>query len=100
MKDLSWEDKELVLRVLFAKMNGQQKAVESAVAQSAMAATKHQRDLRAMTIPDAVFVSEGAGVEGGQDATMYQLNFEVGNYDSDEASQHDGDETSVLTDNP
>ena len=33
IQDLSWEDKEIVLRLLFAKMNGAHRAVDTAMKQ-------------------------------------------------------------------
>lgn len=66
-------------------MNGQQKAVETAVAQSER--VKKTRDIRFMTMPDAVFVSEGAGIEGLDGADLFQANFEVTSADdADDAS--------------
>jgi hypothetical protein len=53
--DLNWEDKELVLRVLFAKMNGQ----GGQNPQNAVLARQRQT-LGDTAIPQPVFISEGA----------------------------------------
>ena len=66
LKDLEWADKELVLRVLFAKMNGLQESVNSAVQQSRI------RGDVAQDPPQHVFVSEGQGV-GMDEAEMGQF---------------------------
>lgn len=67
MKDLSWEDKELVLRILFAKMNGLQQNVNSAIRQSKSPTNKKE---------SAVFISEGKGAE---EDLMYD-DFEIPGY--------------------
>ena len=76
LKDLSWEDKELVLRVLFAKMNG----AASGPSRSAM---QMQQYAQARTqqhtgdMPEPVFLSEGADMPASAGAMEYQGNFEV-----------------------
>ena len=84
IKDLSWEDKELVLRVLFAKMNGSQKAVDSAVdlgsngrTGNAMPVTGGQNDANA-----PVFISEGAFLP---ERDMVDFNFAGGDQGDDAA---------------
>eukprot|EP01038_Epipyxis_sp_PR26KG_P006369 gene6369-8771_t len=72
LKDLSWEDKELVLRVLFSKMNVTQNQVNKAT-------TKGQ------PMPKPVFISEGAFFPPGnesEEAAIYQNNFEINNNDN------------------
>lgn len=66
IKSLSWEDKELVLRVLFAKMNGSQKAVDSAVDIGTQGRTGGMSELPLPLLSQddgnaPVFISEGAG---------------------------------------
>ena len=76
IRDLSWEDKELVLRVLFAKINGQQQMVDGAITQSRTKtpAEKYR----------AVFISEGTDLPEDE-ADAYQKNYEVfGDDDFDE----------------
>eukprot|EP01041_Mallomonas_annulata_P003762 gene3762-7465_t len=50
IKDLTWDDKETVLRLLFAKMNGLQKSVDNAISHS-----------RNTNDNNNVFVTEGGG---------------------------------------
>lgn len=59
ISDLNWDDKELVLRVLFAKMNGQGQNPQ----QKSFA--RHRAAMGDSAIPNPVFISEGAHVEGG-----------------------------------
>lgn len=56
IKDLSWEDKELVLRVLFAKMNNVQSGADSAINQGTQ-----NRYSNAPMESNNVFISEGGG---------------------------------------
>ncbi len=70
IQDLSWEDKELVLRVLFAKMNGTQRRVQSVVAQQKKLAP-------AMQSSDPVFISEGAGHLTAAESANYEDEFEI-----------------------
>ena len=53
LKDMGWEDKELVLRVLFAKMNGVQAGADSAIDQGVQGRMPQQSN--------NVFISEGGG---------------------------------------
>jgi hypothetical protein len=64
VSDLSWEDKELVLRVLFAKMNGLKQSLNNTLLQ----AKKGESTNRNASVPQ-VFVSEGA-VENGANLEM------------------------------
>jgi inner membrane protein involved in colicin E2 resistance len=77
VRELSWDDKELVLRVLFAKMNGQQQNVDTAVVQ----ATAQSRVQLRSPMPQPVFISEGAymPLDNVEDAAQFQANFEVDN---------------------
>lgn len=73
-----------MLRVLFAKMNDQQRNVETVVSQTAAAIKSEARRM-----PNPVFISEGAYLppDDVEDAAMYQANFEIGTesgYDNDE----------------
>ncbi|KAJ1400932.1 hypothetical protein B484DRAFT_339101 [Ochromonadaceae sp. CCMP2298] len=74
IRELSWDDKELVLRVLFAKMNGVQGGVNRGVVRSAMSAS-HKRTEEGM--PEPVFLSEGADLPPSARAAEYQSNFEM-----------------------
>lgn len=72
IQDLSWEDKELVLRVLFSKMNG----VQPGAAQG----QRHARNFSSVNqhANHPVFISEGALLPASDDsAARYQSNFEV-----------------------
>jgi hypothetical protein len=75
IKDLSWEDKELVLRLLFAKMNGLHKTVNMA-----LTATNREDDGEGYDEEAdesaAVFISEGKGMPD-------ESNMEGGEYDFD-----------------
>ena len=82
MQDLSWEDKELVLRVLFAKMNGLQQNVNNAV-------TRSRRE------GGRVFVTEGivdgaSGADGGGDLAS-KFNEIFPDNDTDEYSDDGND---------
>lgn len=80
--DLSWEDKELVIRVLFSKMNGNNQ-------NSSTAALARQRSaMGEKAVPQPVFISEGAQmVAAGQPGLSLQ-HFEVMQQQSgDDASQ-------------
>lgn len=71
MKDLTWEDKELVLRVLFSKMNGVQKKVNRAVKGGKYVTQNND-------VSKPVFVSEGADIDDYTfNATDFQEQFEV-----------------------
>lgn len=77
IRDLSWEDKELVLRVLFAKINGaeQNKSKQAGICRSG-----------SMPMPP-VFISEGGGSvlppAELENNVKFQQNFEVC-YDDDQ----------------
>jgi len=68
LKDLSWDDKELVLRVLFAKING------SSTQRAPAASANYDRS---RTMPNPVFISEGANMPMTERAANYQENFEI-----------------------
>jgi hypothetical protein len=74
VKDLSWEDKELVLRVLFAKMNGSAAGVSKGTMQSVhmqqYALLRQQQHTGDM--PQPVFLSEGADLPPSAGAAEYQ----------------------------
>jgi len=110
IKDLSWEDKELVLRVLFAKMNGQQSSAQTS-ANNTMppqvpSSSSNQKgggwgpksSPGAMPLPMPVFVSEGAFFDEGDeldDAREYQNNFlmrdgEEGRGEDDDWAEDEG----------
>lgn len=78
--DLSWEDKELVLRVLFAKLNGLKQTVDNALLQPGQ--TQRGPDAlaparNAQQIP-AVFISEGLDENGKSFLNEnYQADMEV-----------------------
>ena len=72
VRDLSWGDKELVLRVLFAKINGQQKMVDHAVGHAAKKPSGSIQSPRNR----AVFVSEGLDFPDGE-VELFQKNFEM-----------------------
>lgn len=99
VKDLSWEDKELVLRVLFSKMNGIQGNINRGISNAA-----HRTQL---PMPEPVFVSEGIDMPDIHEAAAYQVNFEMErpisklqsgrsggdlNYDEDEDEDDEGEE--------
>ncbi len=93
IKDLSWEDKELVLRVLFSKMNGNQTAINKAVTQTYRPSGK---------MPAPVFLSEGAGAFAPDSqeyagAAQYQGNFEVDYRENEDDGDGDGDASPPLT---
>lgn len=69
ISDLNWEDKELVLRVLFAKMNGQGQNPQ----QKSFA--RHRAAMGDSAIPNPVFISEGAHVDG--DGMVGMEHFQV-----------------------
>ena len=77
IKDLSWEDKELVLRVLFAKMNGSQKSVDNAVdlGTSGRSGNVMPANVHDGAAGGPVFISEGAFLPEGD---MVDMGF---NYD-------------------
>lgn len=82
IQDLSWEDKELVLRVLFAKMNGNQKKTETILSKG--------RESKGLVMPSEapVFLSEGLNLPPSE-SVKFQSNFEVHYH---EESENDGDD--------
>lgn len=80
LKDLSWEDKELVLRVLFAKINKQSNAVKNAI----NIGTKPAKGVTNGVPPAPFFISEGVlnPREDLANDSDYAQNFEINlNYD-------------------
>jgi hypothetical protein len=81
IEDLSWDDKELVLRILFAKMNGAQRAVDAAITNSQTRQRQSGGSRGSRALPDApVFISEGAqmpAAEAAAAARFHQDNFEI-----------------------
>lgn len=84
LSDLSWDDKELVLRVLFAKMNGQGQPPQ----QKSFA--RHRSEMGDSAIPNPVFISEGAQMSAGDLVGMG--HFEVGGSPSGLYDEVDDDE--------
>lgn len=72
MHELSWEDKELVLRLLFAKMNGSNASMNHAV----------QNTKRNKSKNSPVFISEGKGLPT-EDGGDYQEYFSLPGYTED-----------------
>lgn len=66
IRDLSWEDKELVLRILFAKMNGSDQMKRALQQQQLRANTDAARYNSVLPAAEMqpFFVSEGSGVPG------------------------------------
>lgn len=66
MHDLTWEDKELVLRLLFAKINGTNKGINQVIARTRgavegdLSVIEDDSTVESSTLP--VFVSEGKGM--------------------------------------
>ena len=88
IRDLSWDDKELVLRVLFAKMNGQQGMVQSAI--SAM-----KKRNTSSSDNKAVFISEGAELPEDEFNNEYnEVNYGMG-LQEDESILMDEDGSNV-----
>ena len=79
IRDLSWADKELVLRILFAKMNGSDQMKRAQQQQQLRSNTDAARAGERMQQP--FFVSEGCGVHGMVDSNLvdYTLAFQVNN---------------------
>jgi hypothetical protein len=79
IKDLGWEDKELVLRILFAKINGLERAADRAAEEG----RRNRRQVESSNnqagspMPQPVFISEGAEMPSEEGAYAYQTNFEV-----------------------
>jgi hypothetical protein len=89
--DLSWDDKEMVLRVLFAKMNGIQKAVDNAVRSGERRA--------APSIGPPVFISQGVDLpDGDEEFEHYQKQFAMpeGEDDDDENDPDAEDESDYM----
>ena len=90
IRELSWDDKELVLRVLFAKMNGQQGMAENAI--SAMK-KKPNTPYSSSNDNKAVFISEGAVLpEEEFDNDYNELNYGMG-LEDESIDMYDGVDT-------
>ena len=90
IRELSWDDKELVLRVLFAKMNGQQ-----GMAENAISAMKKKPNTPYLSSNDnkAVFISEGAVLpEEEFDNDYNELNYGMG-LEDESIDMYDGVDT-------
>lgn len=74
IKDLSWEDKELVLRLLFAKMNGLHKTVNMAL--SATQRENNEDSEGGGEEEAAVFISEGKGLPVEMKGETDDYNFD------------------------
>lgn len=82
ISDLGWEDKELVLRVLFAKMNGQgQNTANSALA-------RQRNVLGESAVPQPVFISEGAQMAGGDQINLQHFQVHGGDDDNESRAQN------------
>ena len=100
MSDLSWEDKELVLRVLFAKLNGLKKTVDTALLQpgTVLQPEPHETAMlkKAESIP-AVFVSEGADDDGNMlFDNAYTEALEVKQHEKEEDQKDIDDDVSSI----
>ena len=76
LHELSWEDKELVLRLLFAKMNGSNANMNHAVQNTKRGGTKSSKN-------SPVFISEGKGVLPTEEGGEYQEYFSLPGYTED-----------------
>lgn len=83
ISDLSWDDKELVLRVLFAKMNGEGQNPQ----QKSFA--RHRTAMGESAVPNPVFISEGAQMAA--DDMIGMEHFQVQNRDSSAIYNEDED---------
>lgn len=91
ISELNWEDKELILRVLFAKMNGQQKQVET-----------NQKAMYSSSMNKPVFISEGAqlAAEAQMGLNHFEMNeslYEDEPYDAKPNYKSAGREGKTLT---
>lgn len=82
MKDLSWDDKELILRVLFAKINNHNKAVKSAINETTAnrgSNVNSSSNATGTALNTPFFISEGGGLLPSADIDMSQFanSFEV-----------------------
>lgn len=79
ISDLNWDDKELVLRVLFAKMNGQGQP------QHQKSFARHRMTMGESTVPNPVFISEGAHMGEGEIVGMehFQVQADQSVYDEE-----------------
>jgi hypothetical protein len=73
LKDMSWEDKELVLRVLFSKMNGVQSSADSAVD---LGMQGRHAIPPAPGMSNNVFISEGGFLPPGE-MEGFEQNYEM-----------------------
>lgn len=78
IKDLSWEDKELVLRVLFSKINGSQSTNPK---NNILSQTQAPRQPSGGNNNRPVFISEGALMPQGE--YVETEDFEVDNNDDE-----------------
>ena len=85
LKDMTWEDKELVLRVLFAKMNGVQSGADSAINEGTQG-----RLSNAPLQNNNVFISEGGFLPPGE-MDGFEKNYEMLLNNDEELSAIDGD---------
>lgn len=77
IRDMSWEDKELVLRVLFSKMNGVQSSADSAINQGVQG--RHaSMPMENGNVSNNVFISEGGGgFIPEEDMAGFEANYEM-----------------------
>ncbi len=78
IQELSWDDKELVLRVLFAKMNGTQSAASQAV-RAGVQRGGRQGSQQQQQQQQPVFISEGGNLPPSEyaESAEFQTHFEV-----------------------
>ena len=89
LKDMGWEDKELVLRVLFAKMNGVQAGADSAIDQGVQGRMPPQSN--------NVFISEGGGGFMPQgEMEGFEKNYEMLLGDEEDEGEGGEDDISAL----
>jgi len=75
IQDLTWEDKELVLRLLFAKMNGTPDALTTAMQGASRREPNGDLEESSQDYPDPVFVSEGKGLPVDESNGSYTQHF-------------------------
>jgi hypothetical protein len=76
LKDMTWEDKELVLRVLFSKMNGVQANADTAIDQGIKGRHGAMPPVPGAGYSNNVFVSEGALMPPGE-MDGFERNYEM-----------------------
>lgn len=87
MRDLTWEDKELVLRILFAKLNGNKNEMNSAIRNRKHKKQYSQDDgsledeLEEESVVPPVFISEGniPGHTGLDAGLSFESSFSIPN---------------------